>query len=97
MPPELAAIRREIDAIDDALLVLLQRRSQAVARAWQHKAVHGQARHDPAREAAILARLHAQNAGSGLAPQAVAAVFAAVLAGCQQAAPPSVPTHAPKP
>jgi len=60
METELETIRKEIDAIDDQILDLLQKRC-ALCRSIAHIKRAGHcAIHDPSREAAILARLTAR-------------------------------------
>ncbi|MCK8785514.1 chorismate mutase [Roseomonas sp. NAR14] len=59
----LAALRTEIDALDDALQDLLRRRAEAVARLAESRAKAGGPALRPAREAKILRRLLARHAG----------------------------------
>ncbi len=76
---DLEHLRAEIDGTDAQILALLQQRARLVAQAWQWKQAHGVERHDPEREAALLARLQALNAGSGLDAAVVQTVFQALL------------------
>jgi len=52
-----AALRRRIDAVDDELAVLLERRAALTARVQQLKDVPGHAGRDPEREAEIAERM----------------------------------------
>lgn len=72
-------LRQAIDDTDAQILALLQARARLVAQAWTIKAELGMPERDTDRERAILARLHALNAGSGLDPTVVEAVFAEVI------------------
>ena len=56
-PPELAALRTQIDAIDQELWQLLARRFQVTAQVGQLKKEHQLAHRDGEREAAQLAAL----------------------------------------
>ena len=62
-PETLAAIRAEIDALDDALHELLMRRAAVVARLAGSRAKGQGAALRPGREAAILRRLFARHEG----------------------------------
>jgi len=55
----LGALRRRIDAVDDELAVLLDRRAALSGLVQQHKEVPGHAGRDPRREAEIAARVAA--------------------------------------
>lgn len=61
--PELAALRAEIDALDDALHDVLMRRAQVVARLAASRAKGEGPALRPGREAAILRRLLARHDG----------------------------------
>jgi chorismate mutase len=76
---ELEHLRTEIDRVDAQILSLVQARARLVTQVWQWKQEHGVALTDPGREAALLERLHRLNAGSGLDPAVVEALFRAVL------------------
>ena len=58
----LRALRDRIDDLDDRLLALLAERLDVVRALGDLKAAHGATGRDPAREAAILARLAAKQA-----------------------------------
>lgn len=62
-PPDLAALRAEIDALDDALHELLMRRAEVVGRLAASRAKGAGPALRPGREAAILRRLLARHAG----------------------------------
>lgn len=61
--PDLAALRGEIDALDDAIHDLLMRRADVVARLAASRAKGAGPALRPGREAAILRRLLARHAG----------------------------------
>ena len=71
--------RRQIDAIDQKLLKLLNERALLALEVGRKKRAAGVALRDPRREAAILARMREQNPGPLTAP-AVARLFRAILA-----------------
>jgi chorismate mutase len=62
-PPDLAALRAEIDALDDALHDVLMRRAEVVARLAASRAKGDGPALRPGREAAILRRLLARHEG----------------------------------
>jgi chorismate mutase / prephenate dehydratase len=62
-PDDLAALRREIDSIDEQLHDLLMRRGEVVSEIGRRKAVDGQVTFRPAREAQLLHRLLARHRG----------------------------------
>lgn len=63
-PDDLAALRREIDSIDDQLHDLIMRRGDVVAEIGRTKAADGQVTFRPAREAQLLRRLFARHRGA---------------------------------
>lgn len=73
----LAAVRAEIDAIDDRLLELLNRRAACAQRVAEIKSAAGEADcfHRPEREAEVLRRMAANNRGP-LSREAVTRFFA---------------------
>ena len=77
----LADLRQTIDAIDDEILNLLERRAD-VARevAVAKKAAHV-ATYDPERERQVLARLEARSAGR-FPPESIRAVYREVMSAC---------------
>jgi len=74
-------LRRNIDAIDDEILALLEKRADIardVARAKQDAHV---ATYDPEREREVLARLEGKSAGR-FPPEAIRAVYREVMSAC---------------
>lgn len=76
---ELARRRKALDALDDRLVELLAERAALVKDLWALKRRHQVERVDPAREAAVIARLTARATARGLDPRAVAEVLRAVV------------------
>ena len=80
-PAELAALREQIDAVDDQILALLDRRAQVVRRVGEIKRERSQTFHVPQRERAVLERL--TNAANGAFPrEAVRPVFREIMSAC---------------
>lgn len=80
---ELEAIRRDIDAIDDGILTLLDRRFQASERVRAAKAAGGNGTglpFRPAREAAIFRKLLARR-GSHVPPSILVRLWRVILTG----------------
>jgi chorismate mutase-like protein len=77
MPPDLQSLRREIDAIDDAIHDLLMQRARVVGGVLAAKGKGG-AVFQPAREADILRRLAARHRGA-LPLAAIAAVWRRII------------------
>ena len=77
-PTDLAALRAELDRIDDALHDLLIRRADVVARVAATKP-NGTLALRPGREAAIIRRLLARHTGH-LPPQALVRLWRELLA-----------------
>src|SRR3954468_8132693 len=83
-PPDLtsrrlAALRAELDRVDDALHDLLMRRAEVVAQVGALGA-KGRVPLRPGREAAIVRRLLARHDG-GLAPSVIVRIWRELLAG----------------
>ena len=80
--PALGEARARIDALDDAILELLEKRAD-VARevATVKRAAAVEVFHDPERERQVLDRL-AKRGGDRFPPDAVRAVFREVMSGC---------------
>src|SRR5215831_12051951 len=79
--PELASLRAQIDALDDQMLTLLDRRAEVVRTVGDLKRGRRKAFHVPQRERAVLARLTA--AAQGAFPrEAVAPVFREIMSAC---------------
>jgi chorismate mutase/prephenate dehydratase len=79
----LAAIRTEIDALDDAMHELLRRRAAVVARMAQSRAKAGMSNLRPGREAQVLRRLLGQHDGA-LPARAVVRLWRDIFAACTQ-------------
>jgi chorismate mutase-like protein len=77
MPPDLQSLRREIDAIDDAIHDLLMQRARVVGGVLAAKGKGGPV-FQPAREADILRRLAARHSGT-LPLAAIAAVWRRII------------------
>jgi chorismate mutase/prephenate dehydratase len=73
-------LRREIDAVDDELLKLINQRAKLASRIGTLKA--GAPAYRPEREAEILRRMAQANPGP-LAPERVAGVFREVISACR--------------
>ena len=80
MPDDIERLRREIDALDDELLKLINRRAAAASRIGALKA--GAPAYRPERESEILRRV-AQNNPGPLAAERVTAVFREVISACR--------------
>lgn len=78
--PDLAALRAEIDRLDDAMHDLVMQRAAVVARMAAGRAKGGGPALRPAREAAILRRLLARHAG-GFPRAALVQVWRALING----------------
>lgn len=76
---QLEAARAQLDALDDALLDLLERRATAVAALWAWKHDEGLPRADPAREEAVIDSLVAKGIARGLEPDALRTVLASIV------------------
>ena len=80
-PGQLATLREQIDAVDDQILALLDRRAQVVQRVGELKRERRETFHVPQRERAVLARL--TNAANGAFPrEAVRPVFREIMSAC---------------
>ena len=77
-------LRRSIDAVDDQILALLDRRASIVADVAREKQARGLPLHDPEREREVLERLAAKGAGgAGRFPrEAIVAVYREVMSAC---------------
>lgn len=79
--PSLAALRAQIDAVDDQILALLDRRAAVVQEVGRQKREKRQTFHVPQRERAVLERLTA--AANGAFPrEAVRPVFREIMSAC---------------
>jgi chorismate mutase/prephenate dehydratase len=79
--PELAALRAEIDEVDDRILALLDRRAEVVRQVGQLKRQRREGFHVPQRERAVLERLTAA-AGGAFPREAVRPVFREIMSAC---------------
>jgi chorismate mutase/prephenate dehydratase len=78
---ELASLRTRIDALDDQILGLLDRRAEVVRRVGEIKRERRETFHVPHRERAVLERL--TNAANGAFPrEAVRPVFREIMSAC---------------
>lgn len=80
--PELAAVRRGIDEIDDALIRLLARRRDLAHRAQTLRTDDGALLRDPAREAQVLRRAVERGRSVGLPDEEVRRLYWSVVALC---------------
>jgi len=80
MPDDIEKLRREIDAVDDELLKLLNQRAGLASRIGALKA--GAPAYRPERETEILRRMAHSNPGP-LAAERVTAVFREVISACR--------------
>ena len=81
--PSLPGLRQAIDAVDDQMLDLLNRRAALAAEVGRLKVAAAPEAlfHAPAREREVLARLEAENAGP-FPPAAVRTVFQEIMSAC---------------
>ncbi len=82
-PPDLTTLRAELDQLDDAMHALLVRRAETVA-AVAALGVKGAVPLRPGREAAIIRRLLARNAGTALPDLAIVRIWRELLASMTQ-------------
>ncbi|HEX2569905.1 MAG TPA: prephenate dehydratase [Polyangia bacterium] len=81
LPGDLAALRQEIDSIDDELLACLHRRASLVHDVAAWKRAHSQPFYVPDRERQVIERL--QRASQGPFPaEAVRVVFSEIMSAC---------------
>jgi chorismate mutase/prephenate dehydratase len=76
----LGALRARIDAVDDQLLELLDRRATLAAEARVHKEAAGRRIYDPGRERSIIDRLQGQAAHFPI--HAIRPVFQEIISAC---------------
>lgn len=86
-PEDLSEWRQKIDAIDEELLALLQRRVECALAVGHIKTAHGMPLFDPARERFIYQRLKERYAalGKDLPPAAIVAIFREIISACRNA------------
>ncbi len=70
--------RSEIDAIDNELLGLLNKRASLAVKVGQSKRLTGDALHDPSREQEVIERMRKQNAGP-LDEEAIVELFGCII------------------
>lgn len=75
---QLAALRSDIDAIDDQILVLLNQRAELAVRVGELKSQHRQCHYAPKREREIIARMLQTNPGP-FPPEGVRAVYTEII------------------
>jgi len=82
-PPTLASLRQAIDAVDDQVLALLNRRAGLAAEVGRLKSEASPEAlfHAPKRERQVLARLEAQNGGP-FPDAAVRTIFQEIMSAC---------------
>lgn len=78
-PPELSSLRAEIDRLDHELVTLLAKRRDVVRRVAAVKQQHALPAVDPAREAAMKARLAEKARKEGVPEELVLRVMDAIL------------------
>ena len=79
----LAALRAEIDIVDDNLLKTLNQRAQLVHKVGDLKASQGNASiYQPAREAAIIARMQ-QQPGNEFGEEVLEGIYRSVISACR--------------
>lgn len=86
MEENLAQLRAQLDALDDALAELLARRAALSLRVGELKRRTGSAVHQPEREAAVLARLCSLSAAknSPLSPAQLQNIYREIFAVSRQ-------------
>lgn len=80
---ELAQLRREIDAIDAQLMMVLARRSNVSSAIGRLKHTQGLPIYDADREQALINERASQGVQSGLPQRWTADLFGLILAGCR--------------
>lgn len=87
IPNELSEWRQRIDALDDEILQLLQRRVECALAVGEIKTAHGMPLHDPSREKFVYEKLRkSQEAlGGHLPPAAITSIFREIISACRNA------------
>lgn len=83
MQDDIAALRSQINQIDDQLVRLLNDRAAVAAGIGKLKAAAGVRVYDPERELAILKRINTLNKGP-LNKGDMEAIFAAIITACRE-------------
>lgn len=81
---ELECARAELDRLDEALLVLLAKRREAVQQLWLKKRAAGAPLRDPARENALLDAAEARAAELSLPGAAIRRLMIEMLAAMRE-------------
>jgi chorismate mutase/prephenate dehydratase len=74
-------LRKEIDAIDEALVRLLNRRAEKALTIGEDKKKQGSPIHDPDRESEVLSRVRKLSEGP-LSEEALNAIYREIVAAC---------------
>jgi chorismate mutase/prephenate dehydratase len=82
-PTDLNKLRTEIDAIDEKLVELFNRRARCVQEIGRHKQQNHQAVYEPKREEAVLANISRCNRGP-LPDEELATIYTAILAAMRR-------------
>lgn len=83
MQDNLRALRERINALDEQLLTLLNKRAQVALEIGKLKAKQGNKVYDPERERAVIEHIDAANTGP-LDKGAVEELFAAIITACRE-------------
>ncbi len=81
-PNDLAALREQIDALDQELLAALNRRASLAARVGDIKRVDGSPVFRPEREATVIANLEASNGGP-LKSTSIGPIWREIMSACR--------------
>jgi chorismate mutase/prephenate dehydratase len=81
-PSDIAALRTQIDALDSELLALVNRRAGVASAIGELKKAEGSPAFRPEREAAVIERLKAANAGP-LPPESIAPIWREIMSACR--------------
>jgi chorismate mutase-like protein len=82
-PTDLDKLRIEIDAIDEKLVELFNRRARCVLEIGRYKQQKQQAVYEPTREAAVMANVARSNQGP-LPYEELATIYTAILAAMRR-------------
>lgn len=87
IPNDLSEWRQRIDALDDEILHLLQKRVECALAVGTIKTAHGLPLHDPTREKFIYEKLRAKQTALGgqLPSSAITAIFREIISACRNA------------
>jgi chorismate mutase len=76
---ELAQHRAELERLDEAILVALAKRAEALRQLWLWKKAHGVELFDPSQEARVIARLIERASAMGLLTAAVERIVRSIV------------------